>query len=234
MKIKSLSIILLAQLIISCGGDSGGNTPTTTPAPGKSVLIAPVNAKTCEDGTNSTATQSTVAFSWNATSDTQSYDLNITNLNTQAVVTQTGLTATTASAVLTRGVPYSWSVTSRNKGTTTATSDVWKFYLAGNGVTNYAPFPAAAIAPEPGATAVPSNGKVTLSWDSSDVEASALTYTLYFDTVDGKQTPLTANTSLTAKTKEVTVASNTVYYWRVVTSDGANVSTSVVYTFKTL
>lgn len=234
----AITLIGLFFLIVitSCGGSDSGPTPTPGPiikTPGKSVLIAPVNNKTCENGTNSSATQSTVTFSWNSTSDTESYDLKIINLNTQEVTSQTGITTTSKDVTLTRGVPYSWTITTKNKGTTTTVSDTWKFYLAGNGVTNYAPFPAAAVSPLPGVVTTPVNGKVTLTWETSDVEGSALTYTLYFDTIDGKQTPLDTNKNLTAKSKEVSVNPNTIYYWRVVTSDGNNTSTSVVYTFKT-
>jgi hypothetical protein len=222
--------------LVSCGGSDPGPAPMPVPViktPGKSVLIGPANARTCEEGTNITATQSTVAFSWNSTSDTESYELRITNLNTSEVVTQTGITTTSATATLTRGIPYSWSITSKNKGATTTVSDIWKFYLAGVGVTNYAPFPAAAVSPLPGTTVTPTNGKVTLTWDTSDVDGGTLTHTLYLDTVDGKQTPLAANSNLTVKTKEVSVAANTVYYWRVATSDGTNTATSIVYSFKT-
>ena len=233
-KTHFLFTLFILVALLSCGG--GDPAPTPVPAiktPGKSVLVAPVNARTCEVGTNTTATQSTVAFSWNSASDTDSYDLKITNLNTAEVVTQTGITSTSATVTLTRGIPYSWTITSKNKGTTTTVSDTWKFYLAGLGVTNYAPFPPAAISPLPGATVTPTNGKVILTWDTSDVDGGTLTHTLYFDTVDGKQTPLVANTNLTVKTKEVTVAANTIYYWRVATSDGTNTATSVVYSFKT-
>jgi hypothetical protein len=222
--------------LVSCGGSDPGPAPMPVPViktPGKSVLIGPANARTCEEGTNITATQSTVAFSWNSTSDTESYELRITNLNTSEVVTQTGITTTSATATLTRGIPYSWSITSKNKGAITTVSDIWKFYLAGVGVTNYAPFPAAAVSPLPGTTVTPTNGKVTLTWDTSDVDGGTLTHTLYLDTVDGKQIPLAANSNLTVKTKEVSVAANTVYYWRVATSDGTNTATSIVYSFKT-
>jgi hypothetical protein len=222
--------------LVSCGGSDPGPAPVPVPViktPGKAGLIGPANARTCEEGTNITATQSTVAFSWNSTSDTDSYELRITNLNTSEVVTQTGITTTSATATLTRGIPYSWSITSKNKGATTTVSDIWKFYLAGVGVTNYAPFPAAAVSPLPGTTVTPTNGKVTLTWDTSDVDGGTLTHTLYLDTVDGKQTPLVANTNLIVKTKEVAVLANTIYYWRVATSDGTNTATSVVYSFKT-
>lgn len=237
MKPTPLLLALFAIVfLVSCGGSDPGPAPVPVPViktPGKSVLIGPANARTCEEGTNITATQSTVAFSWNSTSDTESYELRITNLNTSEVVTQTGITTTSATATLTRGIPYSWSITSKNKGATTTVSDIWKFYLAGVGVTNYAPFPAAAVSPLPGTTVTPTNGKVTLTWDTSDVDGGTLTHTLYLDTVDGKQTPLAANSNLTVKTKEVSVAANTVYYWRVVTSDGTNTATSIVYSFKT-
>lgn len=229
-------VVLLLILLTACGGNSGDTPPTPVPivkAPGKSVLIAPANSRTCEDGTNSTPTQSTVSFSWNSSAETETYDLKITNLNTQEITNQTGITSTAITATLTRGVPYSWNITSKNKGTTTTVSDTWKFYLAGNGVVNYAPFPASAVNPIAGSNVTPTNGKVTLTWETSDVEGSPLTYTLYFDTIDGKQTPLDANKNLTAKTKEVSVNANTIYYWRIITSDGNNTSTSVVYTFKT-
>ncbi len=237
MKLRHiLFTFIIFGSLMSCGGGDSAPTPTPTPViktPGKSVLIGPANAKTCEEGTNITPTQSTVTFSWNSASDTERYDLKIINLNTQETIIQSGITTTSTTATLTRGIPYSWMVTSKNKGATSTDSDTWKFYLAGVGVTNYAPFPATALSPLPGATVTPANGKVTLTWDTSDVDGGPLTHTLSFDTVDGKQPPLAANTNLTVKTKEVTVVANTVYYWRVATSDGTNTATSVVYTFKT-
>jgi len=235
-QIHYLLALFTFVFLMSCGGGDSAPTPTPAPViktPGKSILVAPLNAKTCEEGTNITATQSTVTFSWNSASDTESYELRITNLNTSEVITQTGISTTSATVTLNRGIPYSWSITSKNKGATTTVSDIWKFYLAGVGVTNYAPFPAAAVSPLPGTTVTPTNGKVTLTWDTSDVDGGTLTHTLYLDTVDGKQTPLAANSNLTVKTKEVSVAANTIYYWRVVTSDGSNAATSIVYSFKT-
>ncbi len=228
MKMKTIALIILFGVLTSCGGSDA-----PVPTPGKSLLIAPASNATCENGTNSSAIQSTVTFSWNSASDAKTYDLKIVNLNTQEAITQLGITTTAKDVTLTRGVPYSWTITSKNTGSTTTMSDTWKFYLAGNGVTNYAPFPASAVSPLPGVVVTPTNGNVTLTWETSDVEGSALTYTLYFDTIDGKQTPLDANKNLTTKSKAVAVNANTVYYWRVVTSDGTNTSTSVVYTFKT-
>lgn len=231
----SITLIGLFFLVLltSCGGsDSGSSTPANS-SPSKSVLIAPANNTTCETGTTNSTTQSTVSFSWNIASNTETYDLKIVNLNTQEVNSQTGITTTTKEVSLSRGVPYSWTITSKNKGTTTTVSETWKFYLAGNGVTNYAPFPASALSPLQGGVVTPTNGKLTLRWETSDVEGSALTYTLYFDTIDGKQSPLDTNKNLSTNSKEVSVNPNTVYYWRVATSDGNNIATSIVYSFKT-
>ena len=233
--IIKITAIFLVIGLVSCGGSSEDEAPVEVAIkiPGKATLVAPASGTTCEPGANTTPTQSSVVFSWNPATDTESYELKVINLNTQETVTQTGITSATATVTLNRGIPYSWSVTSKNKGATTTVSDTSKFYLAGVGVTNYAPFPAAAVSPLSGTVVTPTNGKVTLSWETSDVEASPLTYTLFFDTVDGKQTPIDANKNLTSKTKEVVVNANTVYYWRVITSDGFNTSTSIVYTFKT-
>lgn len=232
--IIKIAAIFLVVGLVSCGGSSEDEAPVVTiKTPGKVSLAAPARGATCEPGANTTPTQSSVVFSWSASTDTDSYDLKITNLNNQETVNQTGITATTATVTLNRGVPYSWVITSKNKGSSTTDSDIWRFYLAGVGVTNYAPFPAAAVSPLPGTVVTPANGKTTLSWETSDVEGGALSYTLFFDTIDGKQTPLDANKNLTTKSKEVSVSPNTIYYWRVTTSDGANTSTSIVYTFKT-
>ena len=77
--------------------------------------------------------------------------------------------------------------------TTTTPSDLWKFYLAGDGVVNYAPFPADLKAPASGSTVTLSEGKATFTWDGSDPDSGdTLSYTVYVDTVDGKQTPTSA------------------------------------------
>ena len=107
--------------------------PPPTP-PGKSTLVAPANNKTCETGTSVSDTQSTVAFSWNASASTNTYDVRITNLNTSTATNKNGVSSTSTTATLEKGVPYSWKVTSKNTQTTTTTgSDTWKFYLAGDG-----------------------------------------------------------------------------------------------------
>ena len=224
--IATLTLMLTA--LSSCS--SGAGEDTLTPpieAPGKSALTAPANNAPCQD----VNTAGQVTFQWSAATNAETYDLKITNLNTNASSSQTDITGTSKAVTLNRGIPYSWQVTAKNKGTTTTASDTWRFYLAGDGVVNYAPFPASPLSPTPGATVTPTEGKVTISWESGDADGDALTYTLYADAVDGAQSPVASN--VTATSLALSVQAGTVYYWRVVANDGKNTATSILYTFKT-
>jgi|TARA_B110000259_G_scaffold132213_1_gene149152 hypothetical protein len=242
--LKYFSFIFTLTLI-SCGsgggdegdgdGSGGGGNPVINP-PGKSTLTAPANNQTCETGTSVSDTQSEVTFNWGASTNTNTYDLKVTNLDTSVITSQTALTSTSAKATLDKGVPYSWNITSKSTASSTnTTSDTWKFYLAGTGIVNYAPFPAELKTPASGSTVSrDGEGKVTFTWDGSDPDAEdTLTYTLYIDKIDGEQTPPSAQSNLTVKTLAVALDAATTYYWRVKTSDGTNNSYSIVYSFKT-
>jgi methionine-rich copper-binding protein CopC len=234
MKKVLLGIFVISLIAVSCskdspGGGGGGTTPpTTAKTPGKAVLTAPANNKTCEE----VNTAGQVTFTWNASTDTDKYDLKITNLNTQSVTNHNNITTTSKAATLSKGIPYSWNITSKNEGTKTTTSDTWQFYLAGDGVVNYAPFPATASSPTPGATVAPTDGKITLGWSGSDTDDDNLTYTIEMDTVDGIQETVMA-ADISESSLEVSVEADRVYYWRVITSDGQNTSTSIVFSFRT-
>jgi len=230
----SLILTLLTLLITSCSSDSGGGTtppgpgpgPEPIAAPGKASLTLPENNKPCE-------TAASVIFTWSQGSDTETFDLSITNSDTNQVTNRAGLTTTTATVPLTRGHRYAWKITSKNKGTETTTSDTYKFYLAGDGEENAAPFSAEAVYPQPGSSVTPSeNNTVTLEWEAADPDSDTLTYTLHIDTVDGRQEAAEENTGLTTNTKEVAVESGTIYYWSVTTSDGSISVTSDVFSFR--
>ena len=240
--LKYFSFLFTLTLIIGCGGgggeegggDTGGGDVTVNP-PAKSTLSAPANNKTCETGTSVSSTQSDVDFTWGVSADTDSYDLKITDLNSSVATNKTGLTTTSTKVTLDKGVPYSWVVTSKStKSSVTTPSNTWKFYLAGTGVANYAPFPADLKAPSSGSTVKRTDGKATFTWEGSDPDSGhTLAYTLYVDTTDGKQTPSSAQTDLSVLTLDVALDAATTYYWRVKSSDGTNSSYSTVYSFKT-
>ena len=240
--LKYFSFLFTLTLIIGCGGgggeEGGGDTgggDVTVNQPAKSTLSAPANNKTCETGTSVSSTQSDVDFTWGVSADTDSYDLKITDLNSNVATNKTGLTTTSTKVTLDKGVPYSWIVTSKStKSSVTTPSDTWKFYLAGTGVANYAPFPADLKAPSSGSTVKRTDGKATFTWEGSDPDSGdTLAYTLYVDTTDGKQTPASAQTDLSVLTLDVALDAATTYYWRVKSSDGTNSSYSTVYSFKT-
>lgn len=238
---KKLAYLFFILIFISCGGDGGdggdGNVDPPPPTPPGSVsLTAPANGKVCETGTSTSDTKSNVDFSWQASSNTTSYDLQVTNLNSSVAINKTGLTTINATVELDKGQPYIWKVISKNTSTTqTGTSSSWKFYLAGQGIKNYAPFPADLKAPASGSTVSrSSDGKVTFTWEGSDPDqGDELKYTLYVDKTDGKQSPANDLTNITEKTVDVALDAGTLYYWRVKTSDGTNSSFSMVYSFKT-
>lgn len=238
---KKLIYLFLVIIIASCSGsdgdgDGGGVDPPPPQPPGSVTLTAPANGKVCETGTSISDSKSNVDFSWEASSNTSTYDLQITNLNTSSVVNKTGLTTINTTVDLEKGQPYSWKVISKNTSTTqTGTSSSWKFYLAGEGIKNYAPFPADLKTPNSGSTVSrSSDGKITFTWEGADPDqGDELKYTLYVDKTDGKQTPSSDLTNLSAKTADVALDGDSTYYWRIKTSDGTNSSFSLIYSFKT-
>jgi hypothetical protein len=241
-----IGVLLLSIIVFSCSAedDSGSSSPTSTtqqtstpapqvPTPGKSSLSAPVNNEVCYEGETVDASTSKVTFSWSTSSDTDSYDLQITNQETNQTLKESDITTNSKAVTLATDISYSWKVLSKANDTSdTTNSDTWQFYLAGDGQENFAPFPATIISPSSGAGVDASGGKITLSWEGNDPdEADVLSYTIYFDEVDGLQDPQTANINITETSLEVEVESGNTYYWRVKTSDGTSSSFTLVYSF---
>lgn len=248
MKTQSyIGILLLSILLFSCSAedDSGSSTPPTTtqqpsptpapqvPTPGKSSLSAPDNNEVCFEGEAVDTSNSAVTFKWDASSDTDSYDLQITNQETSETQTESGITLTSKEVTLATDISYGWKVISKSKDTSeTSTSEIWQFYLAGDGQENYAPFPATIVNPSSGASVDASDGKIILSWGGNDPdESDTLTYTIYFDDIDGLQDPSEDNTGISETSLEVSVESGKTYYWRVKTSDEKSSSFTLVYSF---
>ena len=247
MKVKSyyIGFLLISLFVLSCSAedDSGTSSPPPTtqqptptptpqvPTPGKSGLSAPENNEVCYEGESVDTSNSEVTFSWEASSDTDSYDLQITNQETNQSQTESGITSTSKDVTLATDVSYSWKIVSKANDTNdTTSSDTWQFYLAGDGQENYAPFPATILSPTSGAAVDDNNGNITLSWEGNDPdEGDSISYTIYFDEVDGLQDPIEED--VLESSLEVSVESGTTYYWRVKTSDGKSSSFTLVYSF---
>ncbi|MBC2837700.1 hypothetical protein [Robiginitalea sp. SC105] len=219
-------------LLAACGGgDSGGGEPEPEPVPSPSAatLVFPENDSECTEGELLNENRSRVLFQWTASAGTDSYQVNLKNLNTGGT-TISNSSENQIEIVLLRGVPYEWFVISRATGTPeTASSPVWRFYNAGPGIENYAPFPAQAVSPARGINlaATPS---VTLEWSASDIDGDIASYSVYFGT--DPEPPLLEE-GLTEPTLEVAVSSGQTYYWRVETIDSAgNVTVSELFEFR--
>ncbi len=210
--------------------DGGDDDPIAVPDPGAATLVFPENNTECNEGVAVNDQQSEVTFEWNASQNTDSYTVTLTNLNDNSVVNAVA-NSTTATLTIARGTPYAWLVTSRANGTTaTAQSPTWRFYNEGPGIENYAPFPAEAVNPTRGATLPSTTTSVVLEWASSDVDNDIRDFEVFF----GEQNrTLPSLGTVTATTQRVTVVSGVTYAWRVeVTDTRDNTSTSETFLFR--
>jgi len=194
-------------------------------------LTTPVQNGICVTGTVISDTQSSVTFAWNASENTDNYDVFIKNLLTSVTTTQ-NTTQTQLTATLSRSTPYSWYVVSKSaKISSTAQSDTWKFYNSGPGVVTYAPFPADITAPTSGQIVTTST--VNLTWTGSAVDNSTIaSYDVYFGTASNP--PLLQSGVTDSFINNITLTAKTTYYWKVMTKDKNNdTSDSGIYQFST-
>ena len=232
--IYKTGVLFFSILMISCGGgSSGGGTDDEPikeiPSPKAVTLVFPKNNSECNEGTNITNTTSDVNFQWNLSKDTDSYEIHIKNLITDEKNVQT-TTADNLTLTIKRGIPYSWQVVSKASETTkTASSSIFKFYNAGEPVTNHVPFPANNPTPSMGNSV--DSGNIVLTWDSGDIDNDITGYEVYFGT-ENPPNDKTADTNDTTYT--VSTIENTVYYWQIITKDVSNnESKSNIFEFRT-
>ena len=218
--------ILILGLLFSCGGNDD-----PPPAPEGANLVFPAENSECTTGISINETLSQVTFQWEPSANTDSYTLNVVNLETNTP--QTISTATpSASLSIEKGTPFSWSVNSLNMNSDQiATSDTWLFYNAGS-QTTYAPFPAQLLSPISGSTVLKSlANEVVLEWLGADVEDDIASFEVFFS---GQNPPTTSMGTTDAATMKfaVGVLSDTVYYWRITTTDlEGNTSDSGIFEF---
>jgi len=233
---RHLGILWISLLLFACskGGETITPAAVVVAPPTAAGLTLPANNTVCYEGNNVTSLTSDVSFSWSTAKDTDVYDLVITNLNTLTNTTKSVNSENKATVTLYKGTPYRWQVISKsNKSRETASSEVWKFYLAGDGASTFAPFPALIIAPVSGASVTPNAGKVNLIWSGADPDTKVLTYEIYMDTDQAKVLNRQVAPSVTSSSNLwVTVKSGSVYYWSVKSSDGVLSSYTIPYSFR--
>ncbi len=240
MKYRLIACFAVCLSLLSCSSDSPGDGEVTPPPPppavdppGIAVLSAPENNEVCEEGVSVSDSQSTVNFDWTSGNNTDSFDLQIVNLNTNQVINQNNISESNKTVTLSKGTPYSWKIISKRQGTaSTAESSTWQFYLASEGINAYPPYPTALISPSSGISFDSTTTSVELSWNGTHPEGLALTFDVYIDTIDGLQEPESSFKNLSESSIDVDVSSGTSYYWRIKATDTNNNSSySIVYSF---
>ena len=225
---RKIFLLVCLFTVFSCKKKDSPNPPEQV------RLLFPEKNSECTTGVDQDATTSRVSFSWQRADNTDSYELRVTNLNTNTVQT-ISTSATTSSLPLLKGQPYSWLVRSRNNQVNnTISSEVWSFYNAGSRTT-FAPFPAEILTPDMSEKVFKDiNNEVTLSWSASDLDNDIENIEVYFSEQNPPQN-LEATLSATATSLKVSVLSGTTYYWSVVTKDlEGNATNSGVYVFSVL
>ncbi len=227
---KALLFLIILYLVSGCAKDDS-KPDDTTEIPTAATLIFPYESSLCNEGTDITDTQCTVHFEWEAGEYTDEYELNVKNLNTGSASASQAST-TGYSLVLDRATPYAWFVVSKSTSVSdTAHSETWKFYNAGEAVESYTPFPADIITPAMAETLSAPTGLITLDWTGGDVDGDIVGYDVYFGTVSPPGIMVTSITE--SMVSDVSVASNTIYFWRVITKDSqGNTSDSGIYQFR--
>jgi hypothetical protein len=223
---KHLSFLFVVVLCFSC------NKKDPPKPPESATLVFPENNSECTTGVETGLNTTMVEFKWQQAPNADTYELRATNVNTNTTqtVSTSGLSA---KLPLQKGALYTWVVSTRNKAVLqAATSQTWRFYNAGF-ETSYAPFPAEILLPELGNSVFKNiNNEVMLRWSGSDLDNDIVSYELYFS-VEKPPTSLIATITTGTMNRSVTVESDTVYYWKVITIDSeGNTSDSGVFDFK--
>ena len=228
-------IVLLFGSLILLVNSCTTEEPVVPINPSAPTLISPANDETCLDGTSINDSQSNVDFRWSSAANAVSYELVVTNLLTQSSQTYPA-TSNQTTVALTKAEPYNWSVKSIGEvGSISSQSIQWKFYLAGDAVVNYAPFPSELISPQSGANVTPDiNNLIKLQWNASDVDDDLAKFEVYLDKNDATTIIKTIAYQTEEESIEINVENGTTYYWKIIAIDAnQNQSSSGIYAFRT-
>ena len=223
---SSLKALFLCIFFIGCKKDDPS-------PPGAVLLIAPAKNVECSPVDSSNRNTNLVEFSWQPDSNTDSYQLRIRNLNSGTSQTKT-TNATAEIMPVTKGEPFSWSVSSSNTEVDETAVSERRFFFSPGSELSYAPFPAEITKPNGPRAIVDTNSQVVLEWTGADIDNDIESYEIYFDTV----TPpalFESRTSNEPTTIKVAANPDTDYYWKVVTIDSeGNTSDTGILSFKAI
>ena len=203
--------------------------------PGSFNLEYPENEQACLDGSVLNDLQSKVNLRWTSSKNSSKYQISIKNLNDNSnLIFESN--SNSQEVILKHGEPYSWKVTAEvPESSSSLTSKEWRFYLAGLGEVNYAPFPPELISPRPSAKVnLNSNDQVLLNWSCSDPDGDIKGYKVYLDSTDGSNLIASFDETKNQVLIAVGATAETNYFWKVIAYDNqGNTASSGVYSFST-
>jgi hypothetical protein len=226
---KTVLILCVLVLAVACSKD---NPKETTP--GAVNLVFPENNSLCVTGIPQPSDRSEVTFTWQASSNADQYEIQVTLLGS-ATSERRVTGALSTDIVLEQGAPYSWKVTAINQSSGEETaSPLWQFYNAGSSI-SYPPFPARLIQPEAGSSLFPdSGGEVLLKWELADPENDQESAEVFLGIASDALVAL-GTFGPEEDTLSVAVSSGQVYFWQVRTRDKqGNTSLSRIDSFRVL
>ena len=203
--------------------------------PGSFNLEYPENEQACLDGSILNDLQSKVNLRWSSSKNSSKYQISIKNLNDNSnLIFESN--SNSQEVILKHGEPYAWKVTAEvPESSSSLTSKEWRFYLAGLGEVNYAPFPPELISPRPSAKVnLNSNDQVLLNWSCSDPDGDIKGYKVYLDSTDGSNLIASFDETKNQVLIAVGATAETNYFWKVIAYDNqGNTASSGVYSFST-
>ncbi len=226
-----LITIISLGVLFSCKKEEFSETVPTPDV----VNIAPEIPNLVFPANNQTCTHTNIEFNWGASLDANgdvlAYQIDValeasfaTKLFSEFTSEQKG------TFTLNKGTTYYWRVRAiDSKQAESGYSAVSSFFTEPDAVVNTLPYSPEIVAPLMGSTAT--IGTVTLDWTAIDADGDAVVFDVYFGT---SNPPVLVVQDVTISNYNVTVSSNTTYYWKIVAKDSKQgVAISPVWNFKT-
>ena len=213
-------VVFLLMITMACSKSDDKSEPEPKPEvtidPVAVALKFPFNNSECIEGVGKNANKNLVQLQWSA-SENDSYELVLENLSTNEII-NVKTREHMIEVLLDQNTPYQWYVVSRMATSNKiAESERWKFYTSGEGISNYAPFPAELLSPEINMAFPIPNELVLFQWQSTDVDDDTILYDIYM----GPENPPVEKiaSDLTEPTFEILPETAGEWYWRVVAHD---------------
>ncbi|MDG2147755.1 MAG: hypothetical protein P8K14_06030 [Flavobacteriaceae bacterium] len=219
-----LNFLLALILLFSCKKE-------VIPDPEAVILSSPGNGDSCTTALNIDLEESQVTFSWKQSLHTDSYEININNLDTGEMLKK-GTVLNSESIILKRGFPYSWWVFSKSENSPIISkSQIWVFYLEGHSKSSYLPFPAKLISPGSEEQVNLDNGRFIFQWEGRDLDNDIISFDFYIgEDIDELKL---INSGLTGTSIEIELEVGKNYYWKIITTDSKGNTSSSLGSFST-